>query len=97
MGVNHAKQLNKDGARQSLREDVRQHQGACYVNTLAPAAGGPEERIMAGLSRNVGFSQVDCRCMMSLDCQGCRITDTQSKYAVLIVENHPARPGANEV
>ena len=49
---------------------------------------------MAGLSRNVGFSQGDCRCMMSLDCQGCRITDTQSKYAVLIVETHPARPGA---
>ena len=24
---------------------------------LAPAAGGPEERIMAGLSRNVGFLQ----------------------------------------
>ena len=32
--MNHAEQLNKDGARQSLREDVRQHQGACYVNTL---------------------------------------------------------------
>ena len=49
---------------------------------------------MAGLSRNVGFSQVDCRCMMSLDCQGCILTDTQSKYAVLIVETHPARPGS---
>ena len=48
---------------------------------------------MAGLSRNVGFSLADCRCMMSLDCQGCRITDTQSKYAVLIVETHPAPTG----
>ena len=48
---------------------------------------------MAGLSRNVGFLQVDCRRVMSLDCLGCRTTDTQSKYAVLIVENHPARPG----
>ena len=48
---------------------------------------------MAGLRRNVGFSQVDCRCMMSLDCQGCRITDMQSKYAVLIVETPPSSGG----
>ena len=47
---------------------------------------------MADLSRNVGFSQVNCRHMMPLDYLGCRVTDTQSKFAVLIVETHPARP-----
>ena len=59
--------------------------------------GGPEERIMADLSRNVGFSQVDYRYMMSLDYLGCKLTDIQRKFAALIVETHPARPGSNEV
>ena len=40
--------------------------------------GGPEERIMADLSRNAGSSQVGSGCMVSLDRLGCRITDTQS-------------------
>ena len=52
---------------------------------------------MAGLTRNVGFSQIDCRLMMSFDYMDCRLTDTQSKYAVRIVETHPAQPGSNEV
>ena len=58
---------------------------------------GPEERIMADLSRNVGSSQVDCGCVMLLDRLGRRNIDMQSKFAVILIKTHPARPGKNEV